>query len=71
MTNREYYNIDKCVVYVFLWTWTYQKTVCLWPIGGNKLIREKEKEHLFFDKTLENKEFGPSLKDLLQAVKVK
>ncbi|XP_005361454.1 solute carrier organic anion transporter family member 6A1-like [Microtus ochrogaster] len=37
--------------------------------GGNKLIREKEKEHLFFDKRLENKEFGHSLKDLLQAVK--
>ncbi|XP_075807538.1 solute carrier organic anion transporter family member 6C1-like [Microtus pennsylvanicus] len=36
--------------------------------GGIKLIREKEKEHLFFDKRLENKEFGPSLKDLLQAV---
>ncbi|XP_057617249.1 solute carrier organic anion transporter family member 6C1-like [Chionomys nivalis] len=37
--------------------------------GGNKLMLEKEKEHLFFDKRLENKEFGPRLKDLLQAVK--
>ena len=32
---------------------------------------EKEKEHLSFDKRLKNKEFGPSLKDLFQAVKVK
>ena len=48
-----------------------KRLFCLLPIGSHKIMLQREKEPISFNKRLKNKELGHDLKDFFKVLKVK